>query len=121
MSTPLWILQSFLAAVFLLTGLTKLTHSRAKLAAGPMSWAQDVSDDEFRAIGLAEVLGAAGLILPAALGIAHALTPIAAIGLAATMVVAAVTHARRGEWNRLAVPLILLGLALIVAVGRFGG
>lgn len=120
MDAFLWILQALLGAVFLVTGATKLTQSRAKLAAGPMSWAEDVSDQEFRGIGLVEVCGAVGLILPAALKIAPALTPIAATGLAATMAVAAMTHARRGEWDRVAAPLILLVLALVVAIGRFG-
>jgi uncharacterized membrane protein YphA (DoxX/SURF4 family) len=118
MDTLLWILQSLLAAVFLSTGLTKLTQSRSQLAAGPMEWAEDVSDPQFRAIGLAEVLGALGLILPAALDLAPLLTNIAALGLAATMVVAAFTHLRRGEIARVIPPLILLVLTLVVAVGR---
>jgi uncharacterized membrane protein YphA (DoxX/SURF4 family) len=120
METLLWILQGLLAAVFLITGLTKLTQSRARMAAGPMEWAADVTDEQFRAIGAAEVLGAVGLILPEPLDVAPMLTPIAAVGLAATMVVAAVTHARRGEWSRVVAPLVLLALALLVAVGRVG-
>jgi uncharacterized membrane protein YphA (DoxX/SURF4 family) len=119
MDTLLWILQALLAAVFLITGATKLTQPRVRMAAGPMEWAEDVTDDQFRAIGAAEVLGAIGLVLPAALDIAPALTPIAAVGLAATMTVALVTHVRRGETSRIVPPLILLVLAWIVAVARF--
>ena len=118
MDTLLWVLQSFLAAVFLATGLTKLTQPRAELAAGPMGWAEDVSDGQFRAVGLAEVLGAVGLVLPAALDVAPMLTNVAALGLAATMTVAALTHLRRGETDRTIAPLVLLVLALVVAVGR---
>ena len=73
MDTALWILQGLLAALFLATGLTKLTQPRTKLAAGPMRWAADVSDTQFRTIGLLEIAGAVGIILPAALGIAPAL------------------------------------------------
>jgi hypothetical protein len=84
MDTALWIVQALLAAVFLTTGVTKLVQPRAKLAAGPMSWAADVSDAQFRTIGLLEVLGALGLILPGVLNVAPALTPLAAVGLALT-------------------------------------
>ena len=75
METTLWIVQVLLAVIFTLTGLTKLTQPRAKMAAGPMRWAADVSDAQFRLIGALEVLGAIGLILPAALGVAPMLTP----------------------------------------------
>jgi uncharacterized membrane protein YphA (DoxX/SURF4 family) len=120
METALWIVQVVLAAVFLATGLTKLTQPRAQLAAGPMSWAADVRDVEFRTVGLLEVLGAFGLVLPGALGVAPMLTPLAAVGLALTMIGAIVTHVRMGETDRLAVPLILLALTLFVAIERFG-
>ena len=120
METALWTAQVLLAAIFLVTGLTKLTQPRARLAAGPMGWAADVSDVEFRAVGVLEILGALGLVLPGALGIAPFLTPLAAVGLALTMVGAIATHVRRGETDRLVVPVVLLALTLFVAVERFG-
>jgi hypothetical protein len=120
METVLWIVQSLLAALFLATGTAKLTQPRLKMAAGPMAWAADVSDAQFRAVGALEVLGAAGLILPPALGIAQFLVPLAATGLALTMGGAIATHVRVGEMDRLAVPIIVLALALFVAVERFG-
>ena len=119
METALWIVQALLAAIFLTAGLTKLTQPRLTLAAGPMSWAAEVDDQQFRTIGLLEVLGAVGLILPAALGIAPALTALAAVGLALTMVGAIVTHLRMGEPERLVMPILVLVLALIVAIERF--
>jgi uncharacterized membrane protein YphA (DoxX/SURF4 family) len=118
--TVLWTVQVLLAGIFLATGLTKLTQPRAQLAAGPMGWAADVSDVEFRAVGLLEVLGALGLILPGALGIAPLVTPLAAVGLALTMIGAIATHVRTGETDRLAVPVVLLALTLFVAIERFG-
>jgi hypothetical protein len=120
METALWIVQALLAAIFLATGMTKLTQPRLKMAAGPMTWAADVSDRQFRTIGLLEVLGAVGVILPAALGIAPTLTALAAIGLALTMVGAIATHVRMGETDRLLVPIVVLVLALIIAIERFG-
>ena len=119
MHTTLWIIQVLLAVIFAVTGLTKLTQPRAKMAAGPMRWAADVSDAQFRLIGALEVLGAIGLIVPAALGVAPILTPLAAVGLVLTMVGATVVHVRHDEINRLAVPIVVLGLALFVAVERF--
>ena len=109
-----------LAVIFLATGLTKLTQPRAKLAAGPMGWAADVTDVEFRTVALLEVLGALGLVLPGALGIAPLLTPLAAVGLALTMVGAIATHVRMGETDRLMVPIAILALVVFVAVARFG-
>ena len=120
MDTVLWIAQSLLAGIFLATGLIKLTQPRLKMASGPMGWAADATDGQFRTIGLLEVVGAVGLILPGALGIAPGLVPLAALGLALTMIGAIVTHVRYGETGRLAVPIVLLGLALFVAVERFG-
>ena len=66
------------------------------------------------------MLGALGLIVPAALGITPVLAPIAAVGLAALMVGAAITHARRKERQMLPVNLVLFALAAVVAVARFG-
>jgi uncharacterized membrane protein YphA (DoxX/SURF4 family) len=120
MDTALWIAQSLLAGIFLATGLIKLTQPRLKMAAGPMAWAADVTDARFRTIGLLEVIGAIGLILPGVLGIAPGLVPVAALGLVLTMIGAIVTHVRYGETERLVVPLVLLGLALFVAVERLG-
>jgi uncharacterized membrane protein YphA (DoxX/SURF4 family) len=120
METMLLTTQLLLAAIFAATGLTKLTQPRVKLAAGPMGWAADVTDVQFHTVGLLEVLGALGLVLPGALGIAPLLTPLAAVGLALTMVGAIATHVRMGETNRLAVPIVLLVLAVFVAIERFG-
>lgn len=120
MDTAVWIVAALLAALFLVTGLTKITQPRLKMAEGPMNWAADVTDGQFRTVGVLELLGAAGLILPAVLGIAPTLVPLAAIGLALTMVGAIVTHLRLGETDRLAVPIVVLALALFVAVERFG-
>ena len=120
MNTVLWIVQILLAGLFLITGLTKLTQPRLKMAAGPMRWAADTTDRQFRAIGLLEVLGAMGLILPSALGIAPGLVPLAAVGLALTMVGAIATHVRYKEVVRVGVPVVVLGLALFVAIGYVG-
>jgi DoxX-like family len=66
------------------------------------------------------VLGALGLMLPAALGIQEWLTPLAAAGLALMMIGAVVVHLRRGEAKVLAVPFALVAVAAALAALRFG-
>ena len=51
METALWIVQTLLAAIFLVTGTIKLTQPRLQMAEGPMAWAADVTDGQFRTIG----------------------------------------------------------------------
>ena len=120
MNIVLWIIAGLLAAAFAAAGLMKLTSPKEKLVASGMGWTEDYSDGQVKTIGTLEVLGAIGLILPAALGIAEILTPLAAVGLALTMVGAAVVHAKRGEGQMIPVNVVLGGLALFVAVMRFG-
>jgi len=118
MNIALWIVQGLLALVFGMAGATKLTQPKNKLA-GQMAWVDDFSPGMVKLIGAVEVLGALGLILPWATGILPILTPIAAAGLALTMVGAAWTHLRRRETPMIAVNVVLLLLAAFVAYGRF--
>ncbi len=119
MNVVLWIIAGLLAVAFAGAGLMKLTQPKPKLAAG-MPWTEDFSNGQVKGIGALEVLGALGLILPAALGIAEVLTPLAAVGLTLLMAGAAVTHLKRKEGKQVPVNVVLGGLALFVAVMRFG-
>ena len=119
MNVVLWIIAGVLAAAFLAAGLTKLTQPREKLAA-TMGWVEDFSPGTVKLIGGLEVLAAIGLILPAALDVVPVLVPLAAVGLVALMVGAAITHARRRETPMIAINVVLLVLAVVVAWGRFG-
>lgn len=118
MTLVLWILQVLLALAFVGAGFTKLTQSKSQLVTmPPMAWANDFSPSAIRLIGLAEVVGALGLVLPAALGVLPWLTPLAAFALALLMGGAVVTHVQRSE---AAVPSLVLGfLSLALAAGRF--
>ena len=120
MNIALWIIAGLLALAFLAAGAMKLTQPKEKLAATGMAWVDDFTPSMVKTIGALEVLGALGLILPAALGIIPVLVPTVAIGLAALMVGAAITHARRKERQMLPVNLVLFALAAVVAVARFG-
>lgn len=120
MSAVVWIVTWLLAAVFLSSGVTKLSRDRERLHAGGLTWVEDVDGVVLRAIGAIEVLGALGLVLPGLTRIAPLLVPLAALGLAAVMVLAMVLHVRRNEYSRLGVNLVLLALAMFVAFGRLG-
>lgn len=119
MNVALWIIQSVLAVAFGLAGLMKGTQPKEKLRKN-MPWVDDVSTGTLRLIGVTELAGALGLILPAATGIAVVLTPLAACGLALTMVLAAVVHIRRNEYSSISANVVLFALAVLVAWGRFG-
>ncbi|MGI5290737.1 DoxX family protein [Nonomuraea polychroma] len=119
MNVSLWVLQAVLAAVFGLAGIMHAAQPKEKLR--PMApWVEDFTLTQIRLIGAVELLGALGLILPAVTGIAPILTPLAATGLAITMLGAAATHARRKEPAAIIVNLVLLALAAVIAWGRFG-
>jgi uncharacterized membrane protein YphA (DoxX/SURF4 family) len=117
----IWIAQGVLAAVFAMAGATKLAPSKAEfLAQDSMAWVEDFEERQIKGIGTLEVLAAGGLILPAALDIAPVLTALAASGVVLLMLGAGATHLRRGEVQMLPVNLVLAGLALFVAIERFG-
>jgi uncharacterized membrane protein YphA (DoxX/SURF4 family) len=120
MNLALWVAAIVLAAAFAGSGLMKQFVPKDKLVTSGQGWAQDFSPTSIRLIGLVEVLGAAGLILPAVTQIAPILVPLAAIGLALVMVGAAIVHARRNEPTNVIVNIVLLALAAFVAWGRLG-
>jgi uncharacterized membrane protein len=115
----LWIVQIVLAVAFLAAGGTKVLTPKEKLRER-MAWVDDFSQNTVRFIGTMEILGALGLVIPAATGIAPILTPVSAVGLIVVMVGAAITHVRRKEPAVVPVNAILLVLAAVVAWGRFG-
>jgi uncharacterized membrane protein YphA (DoxX/SURF4 family) len=116
METLSWILQIFMAAVFAATGLMKVVQPAHRLAAAGMDWVEDVDPRSVKAIGALELATAAGLVLPAALGILPGLTTAAAVGAVLLMVGAAKTHADRGEYNRLPVNFLIAAMAVVVAI-----
>ena len=120
MNLALWIIAIVLAVAFAGSGLMKLVVPKDKLVTAGQGWAQDYSPTNIRLIGLVELLGAVGLVLPAAVHIAPILVPLAAVGLALVMVGAIVVHARRKEPVNIVVNVVLIVLALVVAWGRFG-
>ena len=123
MNLTLWIIAGLLAVAYLAGGGGKLIMPKKKIAAiGPSArWVEDFSAGSVKAIGALEVLGAVGLILPAATGIAPVLVPLAALGLVLIMVGAVITRLRRHEPKPMVADLAYLALAGFVAWGRFFG
>jgi putative oxidoreductase len=118
MDVILWIVQILLALLFGMAGFMKLTQPYEKLQ-GMMKWVESVPPTGVKVIGFLELTGAIGLLLPSLLRILPVLTPLAAGGLVLTMLGAMALHVQRKEFNVLPINLVLGGLALFVAVGRF--
>jgi uncharacterized membrane protein YphA (DoxX/SURF4 family) len=119
MITPLWIAQGFTALVFFLTGTLKLVAPKEKLVL-KMHWAETWAPGRIKLLGLAEVLGAIGLLLPAALNIMPVLTPIAAICLAVLMLGAVQMHRLFRENFMPALVLAVVCIAIAAERFRFG-
>ena len=110
----LWIVQGLLAIIFLFTGGMKLVLPLEKLE-GTITLAGLF----VRFIGVAEVLGAIGLILPGLLRIRPGLTPLAAAGLMIIMIGATVLTLAGGDVALALIPLVVGLLSAFVAYGRW--
>ena len=117
MQTALWIAQGVLALLFLMSGSMKLVTPKPALTE-KLPVLASFAPATIKLIGLLEVLGAVGVVVPALIGVLPWLTVWAAVGLALTMIGAAVAHGRRGEWPQIGVNAVLFGLAVFVALGR---
>jgi uncharacterized membrane protein len=118
MNLALWILQALLALAFLAAGIPKLLLPIADIRKR-VEWANAVPPRLVRVIGVAETLGAIGLILPTATGILPGLTVVAALGLVVAMLSAVVFHFSRTEFAGSVPSAVLLLLALVLVVGRW--
>ena len=118
MNIALWIVQGLLAAMYLMAGTMK-TFQTEKVRP-TMTWTQGRSDAFVRFVGITELLGAFGLILPMLTGILPWLTPIAAVGLTLIQLLAIFTeHLPKKELKIVPVNVVLLALAIIVVLGRW--
>ena len=118
MNIALWVAQGLLATMYLMAGIMKTFQtSRAKEM---LPWAKERSNRFVRFVGISELFGAFGLILPMLTGILPWLTPIAAFGLSLIQLLAIATeHLPKKEYNVIPANVVLLTLALLVVVGRW--
>lgn len=107
MNRARWIVAIVLANAFAGSGIMKQPVPKDKLVTSGQGWPHDFSPTAIRLIGLADILGAIGLVLPAAAHVAPILVPVAGTGLVLVMLGAVVVHARRNE-------------PMITAVNSFG-
>lgn len=114
MIIALWIINILLAIAFLGAGGMKLARPKTALQTSGMGFVEDYSAAAVKGIGAVEVVGALGLILPLATGIASILAPIAAAGLAVTMLLATLVHVRRKESVTPSLVLMIFALASTV-------
>lgn len=112
MGIAYWIVAGLAAFAFFCSGLKKLATSRAKFLENKNTgWAADFTAPQIKLIGLAEVLGALGLILPHVFTVAEGLAKAAAVGLFLIIVGAVNVHRKRKE--PFFPPLILGVIALV--------
>lgn len=111
MSVAYWIVASLLALFYLYGGGVKLVRSKEQLQP-MMAWVDTTPMPAVRAIGAVEVLGAVGLILPPATGIAPWLALVAAVGFVVLQLLATRVHLRRGD-RQIALNLALIAIAAV--------
>ena len=114
MTHALWVAQTLLALLFLFAGVMKLVLPLDQMT-GPV----ELPGFFLRFIGVAETLGALGLILPGLLGIRPGLTPLAAAGLVVIMIGATVVTVAGGDVAMAGIPAVIGLLAAFVAYGRW--
>ncbi len=113
----LWVAQSLLFFVFASAGLVKLLTPIPQLAA-MMPWTGQHSEAFVRVIGLIDLAGGLGILLPALTRILPRLTVLAALGCTVLQVFAIVFHVSRGEAEMTPLNLVLLVLSVVVLWGR---
>jgi uncharacterized membrane protein YphA (DoxX/SURF4 family) len=118
MTYALWIVQALLALLFLFAGGTKLVIPPDVLASMGTPNQIPLPGWFVRFIGVCEVLGALGLLLPGLLRIKPSLTPLAAAGLVVVMIGATALSMAAGGVAAGVVPLMVGLLAAFVAYGR---
>lgn len=121
MHTTLWIITIIAAAAYVAGGASLLFMSREKYRAlgSNQHWVDDFGDGHLTAIATIKLVGAIGLVLPVAVGIAPILTPVAACGLALFMAGAATTRFRRSEWLYMTGDIVFIGVFAFLAWGWF--
>ena len=113
----LWCAQILLALAFGMSGFMKISQPMAALAANGMGFVNHTPENLVRFIGVCELLGDIGLILPSLMRIKPILSPLAAVGLATIMVLAIKEHLSQNE--PIIPNLVLLSLALFISWGRY--
>ena len=113
----LWVAQIILGGMFIMAGVMKSTQPIVDLSKS-VPWTANVPLALIRLIGVSELLGGIGLILPSLLRIKPIFTPVAAIGILLIMVFAMVYHVVSGETNVVGINIAFGAVAAFIAWGR---
>ena len=113
----LWVMQVLLAIIFIMAGVTK-SFQPIDAIAESLPWVLSTPVALVRFIGISEILGGLGLLLPSILRIKPILTAWAAIGLAVIMIFAAIFHGARAEYSGIIANMVFMAVALFIAWGR---
>ena len=115
-NTVLWVLQWLFGVYFVAIGVLHFIVPEGLPA--PMEWMYDLSDTLHVVVGIAEILGGLGLILPSITRIRPQLTVYAAVGLMLVMVGAVVYHVDRGESQSVVTNVFIGAVMAFIAYGR---
>lgn len=114
MEIAYWIVAGLLALFYVYAGGKKAAQSRQQLQP-MMGWVDRVPMPLVRTIGVLEILGAIGLIMPPLTGIAPGLAPAAAIGFVLLQIGGIALHLSRGEARLIGLNIGLLVTAALTA------
>ncbi|PSL23044.1 DoxX family protein [Chitinophaga ginsengisoli] len=117
LNISLWIAQVFVAAIFIWAATSKLFQPIEKIAA-MWPWTGEVPSLMVRLLGVVDLLGGLGLILPSLLRIKPRLTAYTAIAIIALMVCASIFHIARGEAAVIGFNIFMAAIAAFIAWGR---
>jgi len=117
LNITLWVAQALFGLMFIMAGASKAMQPIEALAES-MPWVTTVSAGLVKFIGISELLGGIGLLLPSILRIKPELTVWAAYGLGLVMLLAGGFHASRGEYSLIGVNVFMMAVALFIAWGR---
>ena len=118
MNIALWIAQILLAAMYGMVGGMKTFRTAKTKEQFP--WAKNRSEGFVRFVGISELLGALGLILPIITGLMPWLTVLAAVGLTLIQLLAIFTeHLPKKEYNVIPINVLLIAISAFIVFGRW--
>ncbi len=118
MNIIIWTLQGITAFIFMFSGINKSIYSEKTLVAKGQTGVEGLPLMLIRFIGITEILGAIGLMLPMLLNIYPNLTSISSICLGLIMIPAGIIHYKRKEFKNVIVNIVILLVCLTIAYFR---
>lgn len=111
----LLIVKIVLALLFGLAGVMKATRSMEQLASAGMTWVNEYPESSVRIVGILELIGALGVILPAFTDFLPVSTLICSTCLAVVMVMAALHHYKHKEFKNIVINVVMFALCAYVS------